>query len=194
MRYSAERGNNLGFAAVLLLLIVPIVLLISCGGSGAGAVLQPPPNLVFVPASAPASGAVTLASGGGSTGDLAVIDIEVTDVMDVHTASFTLTYDSGVVGFIDFDTAGSHLGSDGTQLQAIVQENSPGTLTVGLTRLGATGIEFNGTEPLISIHFSRVAATGTSSLDFVNSDLLDATAPPQPIPGIQWFGGSFQVN
>ena len=178
--------------SVFLILLAAVA--IACSSSGTGTVLQPAPNLVFVPASAPAPGTVTSATGTGSTGDRAVIDVQVTDVMDVHAASFTLTYNTAVVGFIDFDTTGSHLGSDGTQLQAIVQENQPGTLTVGLTRLGATGIEFNGTEPLISIHFSRAAASGTASVDFVNTELLDSNAPPQPIPGIQWFGGSFQID
>ena len=110
------------------------------------------------------------------------------------TSAFTLTYDTTVVGFIDFDMTNSHLSSDGTQLQAIVQENQPGTLTVGLTRTGSTGIDFNGTEPLISIRFSRVAASGTAVLGFANSELFDSNAPQQPIPGIQWFGGTFQVN
>ncbi len=177
------------------MLLTPLAaLVIACGSSGTGAVLQPPPNLVFVPASAPMPGAVTTVTGAGSNSDLAIISVEITDVMGVHAASFTLTYNTAVVGFVDFDTAGSHLGSDGTQLQAIVQESQPGTLTVGLTRTGNAGIDFNGTEPLISIRFSRVAASGTAVLGVANAELLDSNAPPQPIPGIQWFGGSFQID
>jgi hypothetical protein len=39
-----------------------------------------------------------------------------------------------------------------------------------------------------------VTDNGVSALTFGNNELLDSMTPPQPIPGVQWFGGSFQVN
>lgn len=166
---------------------------VACGGGSDDAVVPMAGELGFTPDSPPATRAVTLALSGGSTGDQAVIDVQLTDVTSVHTASFTLSYDSSVVRYFDFDTTDSNLDSDGIQIQAIVHENMPGTLTVGLTRLGATGIEFSGTRSLIELRFSRLADAGASPLDFTNTDLLGG-APPQPISNIVWFGGSFQIN
>ncbi len=152
--------------------------------------------LTYVPAPGTGLATVSTASGAGSTDGMAEVEIYVTGVLDVFTASFTLSFDAASVAFLDFDVAGSHLGSDGATIQPIVQQTQSGELTVGLTRLGATatGIDFNGTQLLMRIRFVRAASSGTSTLTFGNNDLLDAMAPPQSIPGVQWFGGSFQIN
>ena len=177
--------------AVALLGVLPSA---GCGSSGGGAVMTPTITLMYVPASAAGLATVTTASGAGSTDSIAVVEIYVTGVLDVLTASFTLNFDTASVAFLDFDVAGSHLGSDGATIQPIVQQTQTGELTVGLTRLAATGIDFNATQLLIRIRFVRAASSGTSTLTFGNNGLLDAMTPPQSIPGVQWFGGSFQIN
>ena len=165
-----------------------------CGSSGGGGVMTPTIVLTYVPAPGMGAATVTTTSGSGSTDGIAVVEIYVTDLLDVLTASFTLSFDTGSVAYFDFDVAGSHLASDGAAIQPIVQQIQSGELTVGLTRLGAIGIDFNTTQLLMRIRFVRVASSGTSTLTFGNNSLLDAMAPPQSIPGVQWFGGSFQIN
>lgn len=170
------------------------VALAGCGSSGGGGVMTPAIILTYVPASGMGAATVTTLSGAASTDGIAVVEIYVTGVLDVLAASFTINFDTTSVAFFDFDVTGSHLASDGASIQPIVQQIQSGELTVGLTRLDATGIDFNGTQLLMRIRFVRVASSGTSTLTFSNNDLLDAMAPPQPIPGVQWFGGEFQIN
>ena len=163
-----------------------------CGSSGG--VIATTIILTYAPDPGIGLATVTTATGAGSTNSIAEVEVYITDVLDVLTASFTLDFDATSVAFLDFDTSGSYLGSDGVTIQPIVQQVQSGQLTVGLTRLGANGIDFNGRQLLIRIRFSRASSSGTSTLTFSNNDLLDSTAPPQPIPGVQWFGGSFQIN
>ncbi len=177
--------------AVAVLSVLPSA---GCGSSGGGGVVTPAITLTYAPVAGTGLTTVTTASGAGSTVNIAVVEVFVTGVLDVLTASFTLNFDPASVAFLDFDTVGSHLGSDGTTIQPIVQQTQSGELTVGLTRLAATGIDFNTTQLLIRIRFSRAAPSGTSTLTFGNNLLLDAMAPPQSIPGVQWFGGGFQIN
>ena len=191
MKQEIRRNRlSLAFAVVALLAVA----LSGCGSSGGGGLITPTITLTYVPEPGMGLATVTTTSGTASTASVAVVEVYVTDVLDVLTASFTLDFDTASVAFLDFDVAGSHLGSDGTMIQPIVQLTQAGQLTVGLTRLGAIGIDFNGRQFLIRIRFARVTASGMSTLTFSNNDLLDASAPPQPIPGVQWFGGSFQIN
>jgi predicted deacylase len=176
-----------------LLALVALAILPSGGcGSSSNA-----PMLVTMFTYAPMSGpspSVTTELGPTSTVNIAEIDVYATDVLDVLTAGFTLDYDPATVSFRDFDTAASHLASDGTMIQPFVQLTGAGQVTVGVTRLGATGIDFNGRQLIIRIRFTRVIDNGVSALTFGNNELLDSMTPPQPITGVQWFGGSFQVN
>lgn len=176
------------FAAMLA---VPLT---GCGSSGGGGVMVPTIMLTYAPAPGTGPARVTTVYGAGSTAVTAVVEIHVTGVLDVLTASFKLNFDPVSVAFLDFDVVGSHLVSDGAAIQPVVQQTQAGQLTVGLTRLSATGIDFNGTQLLMRIRFVRVATSGTSALTFGNNSLLDSMAPPQSIPGVQWFGGSFQTN
>ena len=177
---------GLGLAGSLL------VLAAACGGSSGGAVAGAI-NFTYAPASG-SSPSVSTELGAGSDSSVAVIEIHVTDVNDVLGAGFTLDFDPNVVGYLDFDVMGSHLASDGEALQPFAQSTRPGQVTVGVTRLAMTGVDFAGRRLLMRVRFLRTAAAGTSPLAFGSNDLLDSMTPPQPIPGVQWFGGTFQVD
>lgn len=191
------RGNSIlsvqhriPFVALVLALLLAVT---GCGSSGSSGVVVPPVVLSYVPAAGGGALTVTTTSG-TATNDTAVVEINATDVTDVLTASFVLQFDPATVSYLDFDIGSSHLSSDGATLQPIVQETTPGQLTVGLTRLSATGIDFTGTRLVLSVRFNRMSSSGMSTLSFANASLLDDSAPPAPIPGLQWFGGTFQIN
>ncbi len=174
--------------ALLALSVLPAL---GCGGSGGAA--APPINFVYAPATG-ASPSVTTDLGAASDSSVAVIEIYVTDVFDVFGANFTLNFDTAVVAYTGFDVVGSHLASDGEAVEPVVDQTQPGEVTVGLTRLASTGIDFSGRQFLIRIRFLRKTTAGTTALAFASNDLLNSMTPPQPIPGVQWFGGTFQVN
>ena len=177
--------------ALLVLAVLSILPSAGCGNSGG--VMAPAIMFNYAPASGP-SPSVTTVLGPASTSSVAEIEIYISGVPDVLAASFTLDYDQATVVFLDFDVAASHLVSDGAAIQPIVQQTQTGQVTVGVTRLGATGIDFDQTHLLIRIRFLRAASSGTSALTFGNNELLNSMAPPQPISGVQWFGGNFQIN
>lgn len=177
---------------MLALAVLSILPSGGCGSSSGGAV-APAIMFSYAPSNGP-SPSVTTALGPASTASVAEIEFYVTDVLGVLSAGFTLDYDPATVAFLDFDVVGSHLASDGATIQPFVQLTQTTQVTVGVTRLAATGIDFNGPQLLIRIRFLRATSIGTSTLTFGNNELLDAMAPPQPISGVQWFGGSFQVN
>jgi len=188
--------KRIGLSPAVLVTFALLALLVfvsgGCGSSG-NPVITSPIMFNYVPTTGP-SPSVTTALGAASTGNVAEIEIHVTDVLDVLGAGFTIDFDPTTVSFVDFDVAGSHLSSDGATIQPFAQLTGTGQITVGVTRLGASGIDFNGRQLLIVIRFRRVTPNGTSMVMFGNNDLLDSMAPPQPIPGVQWFGGEFQVN
>jgi len=183
-------GRNVTFAMLALALGS---MLVSAGCKSSDAIASSSTRFTYAPAGGP-SPSVTTALAAASTASVAEIEIRITDVLDVLSASFSLDFDTATVAFLDFDAAGSHLASDGTMIQPVVQLTQADRLTVGITRLGASGIDFNGSQFLIKIRFLRVTSSGTSPLTFGNNELLDSMTPPQTIVGVQWFGGTFQVD
>ncbi len=156
--------------------------------------MRPPPVLAFVPDAVPAPSTVVVASGSGSTNDVAEIEILVTDVAGVLAASFQVVYDSSIATYDRFDASASFLASDGAQLLEVAEETEPGTLTIGLTRASTGGVDSTGTQLLARLYFRRIANEGSGFLVFQNAALQDNGTPPQPIPGVQWFGGAFEIQ
>ena len=73
----------------------------------------------------------------------------------------------------------------------VLRDARPGSAT---NRQGsAPGVDASGTVVLIELRF-RVTQAATSQMAFQSPDLLDDQLQPQPIPGIQWFGGTIVGN
>lgn len=173
-------------------LLVLGLLALSCGGNGDN---PPDPCIEFTPGSGSASGNVTSRVAGGSTCDVIGVDLYVTDVDDVFAADFTVAYDTTVVSFVGFSATGSFLASDGAQVETLVNSSQPGRVVVGMTRLGVTtGIDVVGSRLLARVTFRRETDAGSGFLTYSSEALFDSQTPPQEIPGVQWFGGTFVVN
>lgn len=128
----------------------------------------------------------------GSTCQVAEIEILVSDVNGLYGAAFDLAYQSPRARFRTVDTSTSVLGRDGAQL--FVQTTDTGSrIVVGISRTGtAAAIDVAGTEVLARIVFERASPNAaTSDLTFLNANLLDASGPPLPIPGVVWRDGTF---
>ncbi len=144
------------------------------------ALASPAPQNVSVAAAAAADDSMTLA-------------VNVTEPgASVFGAAFDVVFDPTVIEFIGWDP-GSVLEADGGTATYLVQSD-PGRVEVGASLQGGQGAGVPGTRPLILLTF-RLLEEGNSGLEFENASLLDDGPPlPQPISGLSWFGGTFQVE
>ncbi|MEW5807662.1 MAG: cohesin domain-containing protein [Acidobacteriota bacterium] len=120
------------------------------------------------------------------SGDSFTVDVVITDVNGVYSAAFDLVYDGTILDYLN-STEGNFLKKDGASTSFIVDPQT-GRLVVGASRLGQVGgVDAVGNEVLMSIAF-KVRKTGSTSISFENSSLLDANVTS--IQGVEWFGGT----
>jgi hypothetical protein len=182
-------------AALALALLALVAIALGCGGGGGGGGGPTTP-----PTPTPVSAITFTPSGTGGANSLALtrvqssqtsitLSLEATSVTDLYGIAFDLAYPSAALRF-DAITEGSFLDQSGaidTSLQ--VAENPPGTLIVGLSRLGQVAGR-SGTGSVLRLEFSRVAA-GSGDLTFANNRAFNATGAV--ISGVQWSAGQVVV-
>jgi len=179
----------------LLLAVVLGGALVACGGhnSGGGGVV-PQTCLEFDAAAATAAGTIAAEPGSGSSCDLVAVDLIVNGVNGIFAVDLAVDYDPMIANYDGLSTSGSVLTSDGAQVQSLVSDTS-GHVLIGVTRLGVTtGVNAVGDQRLLRLLFRRVAGSGNSAMTFSQNVLLDAQAPPQPIGGLTWHGGTLAVR
>lgn len=185
-------------AAAALLALALVVPALSCGGSHVATVdpVTPPGVcLDFSPAADPAAGTVVASEGNLTSCDRLVLDLIVTDVSDLFTADFSLSFDPAVLSYTGYSDTGSVLASDGATVTVFDDEQN-GLLEVTITRMGAAlgGIDVVGSQLLVRVNFDREVDAGGSSLDFSNERLWNSEWPLELIPGVVWSGGSVTIR
>ena len=170
-----------------LLISVSMFFTLCCGGGGGGGGNQViPPSLVasFTPAKSTPDALDISLQKKSQSGDSFTIDVVITDVNNVYSASFDLVYDGALLDYLNY-TEGNFL-NDGATTSFLVSEQS-GRLVVGATRLGQVpGVNAVGNKILMSIAF-KVKKTGSTSVAFENNNLLNSTGAPIQV---EWFGGT----
>jgi len=181
--------------AVASVLTVLLVLSAGCGGgSGSGGGSAAASCASFTGAQPPAAGRVVARQGAGGSCGARAVEIVVTSVSDLFGAQFTFTFDATKLSYAGASSQGSVLASGGAQVS--VQEGSAGsgTVTVGISRIGAgSGVNVSGSQVLVRLVFSPLAA-GTSTLAVSNAQLFGSETPPQTKPGLTWSGGTFVIQ
>ena len=138
--------------------------------------------------------------GASSCEDL-VVNVAMTSVTDVFGVGFTVNFDDSVVTYQGFDSSSSHLASDGASL--IPDGDSPsdasgGSVLIGLTRIGSTGVDFTGaSETVLKLRFRRVGSTEAGDeglMSFSGTNVFDSNTPPTPKGGIGFSGGMFDID
>lgn len=118
--------------------------------------------------------------------DIFTINILVKDINDLYGTAFTLTFDPSMLLFLDA-AEGGFLKSGGysTSFMASPEQNYPGRLIIGYTRLGnAPGVSGSG---LICTITFKVIREGETALRFDNANAVDSRG--NYIEGVSWFGG-----
>ena len=169
--------------------IVVAILLAGCSTNEESADVLTGPCLDFAPSASPTSASVVARKGAGSTCDLLEIDFVITDVQDVSSVSFDVSYDHGVASLQDVSQDGSFLGS-GLNIQLLTENVAKGELQVGAGRIDLTGVDATGTQHVLTLTFQRVASSGSGSLTVSNGVILGSGNPPVPKSGITWGGGT----
>jgi hypothetical protein len=180
----------------VLTFLLPLLLLVSCGGSSSDD--NGPPNggacINFTPSQSPASDTVASREGVPSSCDRIAIELIVTDVNDIFAADFTMSFDSATATYDGYDTSGSILTSDGTQVTALVNQPNNDQLVLSVTRLGgaAGGVDAVGQHRLLRLYFRRRTTAGTANVTYVLGRLFDDQV--QEIQGVTWHGGTLVVR
>jgi hypothetical protein len=185
--------------------IVPIALmalLISCSGGGpsGNTIIPEPPggssNLVgsFAPAQPnPADGTISMSQGSNTSGDVVMVQINVTGIDNLFGVNIDVVYNSALADYLGEYDGNSILASGGRSVSCVFSEQQPGTIVGGIARNGADagGVDVTTTQELITLAF-RVTGAGSSTISVQNESCADADL--QAIPGLTWSGGTLLAN
>jgi hypothetical protein len=188
-----------------LLRIAPVVFIIlatACSGgdpSGNTIVPEEPGGSAtlagsFDPAQpSPGDATISMSQGSGSSGDIVLIQINVTGIDNLFGVNFDFVYDPAMADYIGEYHNDSILATGGRSVSCVVTEQQPGVVVGGIAINGgeAGGVDVTTTQELITLAF-RVTAAGSSPASFQNESCDDADL--QAIPGLTWTGGTLIAN
>ncbi len=175
----------------ITLLGLALILVAACGGGGGGGggpVSPPPPaptpKLEFTGTGTPTSDSIFLLRNGSSTLTHLVLEVRTQDVSSLYGVAFDLEYPAAQLDYLTFSDGG-FLGSS-TSVQVV--ESSDGTISVGITRLGAVG-GVGGSGNLLTLEFGAIG-NGQGAFDFPIQTPIDNQGNPL---AITWLDGVVDV-
>ena len=161
-------------------------LLAACGGStsnSGGSPTAPGPSIVFTPDRVAGANSVSMRSGAGSTASVLQVEIVATEMLNVQSVEFVLTFPSDLLRFDgfargDFIGAGAQVipGGGGSALSFDILRTTPGAAS--------------GSGTIMTLTFTA-AAGGAGRFDFLDPVAEDAFG--LEISGIDWIGGAVRV-
>lgn len=177
------------------LLLLPLILLVAAcgGGDNGGGNMMPTACIDFTGGATATSGSVIAQKGTGSTCDVVVVDLIVTDVNNLFGMEVILTYDPAVVDYESSSSAGSVL-TQGGVVVPVLESEVTGQVLIAATRQAANGVNVTGSGQLLRLLFRKVGGSGMSAMSYSGNQLFDDQPPPQPIPGISWSSGQLVVQ
>jgi hypothetical protein len=164
----------------------------ACGGGGGGNNPTPPPQptpgVTFTPTAASGANRMVMAHENPGNATTFVLQVNADQMTGLYGAGFDLTYPTAQLSYVSAEE-GPFLNADGSPTSLQVTETAPGTLVVGVTRLGNIS-GASGSATVVRFVFA-VQSAGTGSLLFTNTS---AFGPNGSARGdIGWFGGSVRV-
>lgn len=177
--------------------LTAIALAAGCGGGGGGGDAAPAPSptpltATFTPGNgSPGLNMVAMFEGAKSA-DVVTARVTVTNTAGIYGAAFDVTFDSNSVAYVGF-SPGTLLEQGGQTPTYQVSNPVPGRVVVVATRNGAAGtVNAGASTDLIKLTF-RVKAKGSFPVAIGGAaTLYNGQNPPQPLPGISWYGGAVE--
>ncbi len=189
-----EKSINICKSLLFIVFCLCIAILIGCGGDGDGNVFVERYCIYLeedCPTPDPFSVCFQATSSQGS--EIGSAELVVTDVNDVYAASLYLYFDSNIVRVTVSE--GDFLNSDGSDTELLVNDDTPGLLIIGISRINvSTGVDAVGSETLLNLTIRHRNRVGSTDFTFSNNRLLDSSTPPQEILGVSWCSGSVNVS
>jgi hypothetical protein len=181
--------------------IALMTLMISCGGgdpSGTTIVPEPPggsTNLVggFTPDDPnPGAGTVSMSQGGMTSGDVVMVQVNVTGIDNLFGVSFDIVYNPALADFLGH-YPGTVMETGGLTGHYLFSEHQAGVIVSGVTRPQGTvgGVDVGATQELVTLAF-QVTGAGSSTISFQNFSCEDENQ--QIIQGLSWAGGTLTAN
>jgi len=179
-----------------------MALMISCSGGGpsGNTVIAEPPggasNLAggFAPDQpSPGDGTLSMSQGSGTSGDVVMVQVNVTGVDNLFGVIFDVVYNPALADYLG-DYPGSILESGGRSVSYILSETQPGVIVAGVARNNADsgGVNVTTTQAVVTLAF-RVTGAGSSPVTFQAPQSCE-DADLQAIPGLTWAGGTLTAN
>lgn len=164
-----------------------IVVISGCGSSDSPT--EPESSVVFTPDRPSTAATFSLRQGSGTRGGHLQLELFANQVTDVHSVSFVLSIPSQ----LRFTAQGQGpflTPNQSTAVLVVTPLPAPfvGVLVVDTRANGAPGISGSGV--VLTLEFEG-QADGTGRLELTNAEARNSQN--QPIPGLQWIGGSARV-
>jgi len=190
VRRMLRQGGRLALGVAALALAAASF---ACGGGGGGGGgptnPPPPPPISFTPGGAAGANSLALAQGAGTNSTTLVLELRASQVEGLYGVAFDLAYPGATLTYTRA-SEGSFLASAGAPTSFQVAQPTPGSLVVGLSRLGQqAGVSGSGV--LLSLEFAA-GANGSGALTFSRNLAYAADGTPQA--GVAWTAGTVQVN
>jgi hypothetical protein len=163
------------------------------GGGGGGPTAPPPPpasGVTFTAAGPAGSNVVFLDAGSPSSGRF-VLEVRVSDVVDLYGVSLDLEYPQNLLRFqADGTREGDFLTGQDIRTEIEVLDRPEGNLVIGYGRFGdAPGVDGSGL--LFAVEFTAVAG-GNGSFVIDDNDALGSGGGVQG--DVSWVSGSVSVS
>ncbi len=162
------------------------------GGGGGGPTAPPPPTsgVSFSAAGPPGANSVYL-DAGSSTSTRFVLEVRVSEVVDLYGVSLDLEYPQDLLQFqADGTREGDFLTGQGTRTEIEIADRPKGNLVIGYSRFGDDpGVDGSGL--LLALEFSALA-DGNGSFVIDDNDAFGSGGGVQA--DVSWVSGSVSVN
>ena len=172
-----------------LCLALLALLAVGCDGDdddgGGGGPTDPQPFVTVTTDADDGGGSFSVARNSSTEGANLVLDVLATEVQNVRTVDFVLTY-PGTLLRPTTAQGGDFLGLNAAVITTALDQNR---LQVLMTRAAATGASGSGT--LLTVRFEALAP-GTGRLELTQGEAADPVG--LVIPGIEWLGGDVEVS
>ncbi len=163
------------------------LLIVGCDGDDddGGGPTDPQPFVTVTTDSGDGGASFSVADNSSTEGANLVLDVLATDLQNVRTVDFVLTY-PGTLLRPTTAQGGDFLGINAVVVTTAIDQNR---LQVLMTRAAATGASGSGT--LLTVRFEALAP-GTGRLELTEGEAANPAG--LVITGIEWLGGDVEVS
>lgn len=176
------------YQAVAVVAVAALAL--ACGGSSdsGGGPTQPQPGITFSEQGSPDANTVFMTDAPSAGTTTFTLEVRANQMDHVRGFAFDIEYPTNLLSFQEA-TPGGFLGGDNV-VDLLTSERTPGTIVVGITRLGSNRAVVSGSGLVVTLTFSSVGF-GSGPISFENEQAFREFSS---LTAADWLGGTVAVN